>query len=507
MARKITYLPEKTDLFNFIKEIKSLDNIEFSDSLVERISVSGDVTGSPFFHWRWKKKYLADYVAWPKNEMQLSSILKVANKRHVPITPRGAGSCYFGSGVPAYGGIVIDLKQMTSFKVDIQNKLVIAQPGVCFSILIEALSAEGYQLGCYPTSALTATVGGWIGTGGLVGIGTFQNGPFIDQIIHLRVVLATGDVKVFTKREEFEPFFGGCGIYGVISEVAIKIYPISTKIPLFFGFNNLTDMINSTKELLSLNNLFAIRFSDYQHEIRLGEKSQFQCYIFLLISGLVQEIQKQRENALKIVNTFSGVYLGDDSSQRIFNGLLKQEMRLKTNVPVLMLQAFCLELSNCKEILDLFEQLTEKRMLNHCYSGLINKDGKVRLLLFTPTDSDYITHFLASKGITHRIVKKIYHDHKGQIYTYGLYNTLYLKKFDPEKYTQLREKKQNFDPNFILNPLKVIKTKARFKRINTIFEMNLFWRTLFVKLGFAKEILMVRSSFKEKKVVLNKARR
>ena len=62
---------------------------------------------------------------------------------------------------------------------------------------------QSLTLGAYPTSAYTATIGGWIGTGGLVGIGTDPYGPFIKQVHWLRVIASDGQQKTIDSPEEF----------------------------------------------------------------------------------------------------------------------------------------------------------------------------------------------------------------------------------------------------------------------------------------------------------------
>ena len=63
-------------------------------------------------------------------------------------------------------------KANESVSIDATQHMLVTQPGVCFNTILEELCRQNLTLGAYPTSAYTATIGGWIGTGGLVGIGT-----------------------------------------------------------------------------------------------------------------------------------------------------------------------------------------------------------------------------------------------------------------------------------------------------------------------------------------------
>jgi len=48
-----------------------------------------------------------DAVAFPENTSQISRILELANKRGIPVVPRGAGSGFTGGAVPVKGGLVL----------------------------------------------------------------------------------------------------------------------------------------------------------------------------------------------------------------------------------------------------------------------------------------------------------------------------------------------------------------------------------------------------------------
>ncbi len=484
------YIPKPGKLGPFIADLKKNAKIAFSESLVERISSSGDTTGTPFYHWRWKQRSLADVVVWPKSEEDLSFILKIANKHNIPITPRGAGSCYYGSGAPTMGGVVLDTKQMKSFKIDKIHQTVTTQAGICFAPLMDALDQSGLLLPSFPTSALTSTVGGWIGTGAKMGIGTFQNGPMIDQVLQLRVVTPTGEVQTLTDRKDFEIYFGTNGIFGVISDVTIKLLPKTEQTPLFFGFNSLEDILSTVEVLAKETNVFVIRFSDVQHEVRCSGFSIYSHYLFVVLSGP----KEQQEKDLKIINDTvkqrSGVYLGEEFSHRTWQDYLKYEMKVKLETPVQMLQQIYLPFSKCHEIIELFEKLAVERDLNHCYYGLINKDMNVRIALYTPTDNAYWVHFLSSKAVAHRVVKALY-SRGGRIYTYGLQNSIYLHKFEGKKKRLWQIEKKKRDPKFILNPLKVVESKMTFSRVNWMFELNMLWRKIAAKRGKAEKILEI----------------
>ncbi|MFX0099614.1 MAG: FAD-binding oxidoreductase [Candidatus Hodarchaeota archaeon] len=475
----------------FYRAIQTIKGLSVSKSLVERISSSGDSTGTPFYHFRWKLHNLADFVAYPETIESIQALLKNASKYKVSVTPRGSGSCYYGSGIPTNGGVVLDMKRMHQYEVDSTTMTVTVQTGMVFSNLMNILDREGLELPCYPTSAYTTTIGGWIGTGGSMGVGTLQNGGFIDQIVSMTVVSATGEKKVLIKKSDMEVYFGTNGTMGVVVEVKLKLVqkPLN-ETAMNFGFDKRSSLLNCVQELVKKTDPFLLRFSDKGHEYRGTGFSRYNYYLFVIYKGRSKSLEDELKECSSIVNRYSGVYLGDLYSYRTWEDYLKHEMKIKLDNPVLMLQQIYIPFEFTPNLIDKFMKLTRAGHLNHAFYGIINKDMNVRLVFYTPTDNDYWLHFIASKAALHKLVKYAYHL-GGRVYTYGLQNTIYLHKYEKEKVKFLRKKKKELDPKFILNPLKVVNTKISFRRIDVMFELSYRWRVIAVQLGLAKIILSV----------------
>jgi len=88
-------------------------------------SYSADESGGKYY------AHMPDVVVKPENSEQIAKIVNLANKEHIPITPRGAGSGLAGGAVPLYGGIVISLERMNSFwKLIRRILLLLLNPGL-----------------------------------------------------------------------------------------------------------------------------------------------------------------------------------------------------------------------------------------------------------------------------------------------------------------------------------------------------------------------------------------
>jgi FAD/FMN-containing dehydrogenase len=73
----------------------------------------------------------ADYVVLPKTPEEISEIVLLAHRHHIPITPLGGGLSLSGIVVPERGGIVLDMKRMDRIlEVDEMNRYVVIEAGV-----------------------------------------------------------------------------------------------------------------------------------------------------------------------------------------------------------------------------------------------------------------------------------------------------------------------------------------------------------------------------------------
>lgn len=55
---------------------------------------------------------LPDALVLPETTEQTAAIVKLANKEHFPVVPRGAGTGLACGSVPIYGGLVVSLEKM-----------------------------------------------------------------------------------------------------------------------------------------------------------------------------------------------------------------------------------------------------------------------------------------------------------------------------------------------------------------------------------------------------------
>ncbi|MGD8983195.1 MAG: FAD-linked oxidase C-terminal domain-containing protein [Desulfobacteraceae bacterium] len=214
------------------KEIKqSLIHIvgenNYTDSLIDMVSYSYDAS---------EHSHRPSCGVWAESTEQVSEIMKLANRKGIPVIPRGAGTGLSGMAVPAKGGIVLDLSHMNKIlKISIEDRLAIVQPGVVYADLEKALALHGFFFPPDPASGKVATLGGNVATnaGGVKGA---KYGTTRDYVLGLQVVLPDGRVtrtgssamKSVSGYDLTRLFVGSEGTLGVVTEITLKINPKPT---------------------------------------------------------------------------------------------------------------------------------------------------------------------------------------------------------------------------------------------------------------------------------------
>ncbi|MBO0084294.1 FAD-binding protein, partial [Listeria monocytogenes] len=71
-------------------------------------------------------------VLFPRNEEDISKILKFCNENNIIIIPRGAGSGFTGGALAVNGGLILSFEKHMNkiLEIDLENLVAVVQPGV-----------------------------------------------------------------------------------------------------------------------------------------------------------------------------------------------------------------------------------------------------------------------------------------------------------------------------------------------------------------------------------------
>lgn len=258
-----------------------------------------------------------DFVVMPRTTEEVQKIVRLANEEKIPLVPMGAGLTLSGLTLPAKGGIVVDMKRMNSvLEINKLSRYALIEPGVSTGRL-QAYLGENYpelQVSI-PDAPPSVTVAGNAlihGSGFL----SHQHGNHGDMINGLEVVLPNGEVcrvgscalsDYWNTRGPIPDFIGlftsSFGTMGIVTKLAIRLYPKPKMRDLVFGLFKESDVI---PELL-----YNVTFHDLTEDILLGAQGKpdwMKGYIFIIayITGKSQEQLDKKEKKLKKIYRRNG---------------------------------------------------------------------------------------------------------------------------------------------------------------------------------------------------------
>lgn len=248
---------------------------------------------------------LPDVVVKILSAEEASDIMKYANKNHIPVTPRGAGTGLVGSSVPLEHGIMIDTSLMNHIlELDDENLTIDVEPGVLLMDLAAYVEDNDFF---YPPDPgeKSATIGGNISTNA-GGMRAVKYGVTRDFVRALEVVLPNGDIvnfggKVVKNSSGYDLkdlMIGSEGTLGLITKATLKLLPKPKKvISLLIPFPSLKDAINTVPLIIKSKSIpTAIEFMQREviedAEEYLGKPfpdKQSDAYLLLKFDGNSQE--------------------------------------------------------------------------------------------------------------------------------------------------------------------------------------------------------------------------
>ncbi len=208
-------------------------HVEFFKSIVGDTNVYDDKAHLLAYSYdATRNHYEPDAVIFPRNEDDISKILKYCNEHKIVITPRGAGSGFTGGALPANGGIILALEKYMNkiLEIDMENLVAVVQPGVINMDLQRAVEAKGLFYPPDPASQDYSTLGGNVSENA-GGMRAAKYGITKDFVMALRAVLPNGEIIRAGKRTIKDVagyniagiLIASEGTLGVITEITLKL--------------------------------------------------------------------------------------------------------------------------------------------------------------------------------------------------------------------------------------------------------------------------------------------
>ena len=146
----MTYTPLTRETLDLLRALLSPDRVlTNADQLDDYSTDAGTISARP------------EAVLLVENADEIAAVLKLANQRHFPVTPRGAATGLAGGVCPNHGGVVLSVERMNRILcLDAKNITATVEPGVITKDLRDSAEASGLFYPPDPASLDTSSVGG-----------------------------------------------------------------------------------------------------------------------------------------------------------------------------------------------------------------------------------------------------------------------------------------------------------------------------------------------------------
>jgi len=431
-------------------------------------------------------KTMPDEVVRPAYTQDVVQLVVRAAARGRPIIPRGAGTWGLGGSVPVKGGTVVDMTAMNNIlSIDNRNFTVTVQPGITWKALADTLDANGLFLPCYPSSAPSATIGGWIGTGG-TGIGAFKYGTAADLVRDMEVVLPSGEV--IHTGDRIVPqngggpnlnglFIGSEGTLGIVTEVTMAVLPKPEEFrPVSYSFDDLSKFVPAVKKLVRSGAApMHIMFGDrlhYEFLRAIGKHvPDVGCLITMALTGTKASVDVEEKIIDEVMASEGGKKEPKELAEHEW-AERSYEFRVREIGAGAIPGEILVPIEKFDAVLKDMKDLVGKLKLVAPTIGTVADNATVMLMPYYLTDEHKLVRSVSAMGFGKKL-GDIAFKHGGRPVGLGIFFAANLDKYRGKEGAKLiRNIKQMIDPKGIMNPGKLVETGTRFGISMPAFLMN-----------------------------------
>ncbi len=422
--------------------------------------------------------YYPEAVVRPNTSNQISELMRLCNSYKIPVTPRGAGTGLSGGALPVKGGLVISMERFNAIiEIDERNLQATVEPGVITEFFMNAVAEKGLLYPVDPSSKGSCYIGGNVahGSGGprVVKYGTIR-----EYILNLELVLPEGEIiwtgantlKNASGYNLTQLMIGSEGTLGIITKIVLKLIPAPSQSLLMlasFPDNEQAcaavsaifraGIIPSTLEFMERRAVeWVIEYDQFQFDL----KDDAMAFLMIEVDGNDLELLFADCEKINIVlekNACSEVLLAETSVQKESIWRMRRTMPLsvKSN-SIYKEEDTVVPRSELPKLIRGIKEIGKRFGFESiCYGHAGDGNLHVNIIKGTMSDLDWNTKLKQGIREIFELTVALGGTISGE-HGIGLVQREYMDiKYTKAHLDIMRGIKSIFDPNGILNPLKI----------------------------------------------------
>ncbi len=276
------------------------------------------------------------FAVFPESTKQVSELLRYCYKQSIPFTPRGAGTGLSGGALPHEKGILVCMSKMDRIlEVDIENEIVVVEPGVINRKVTDAVSDWGYYYAPDPSSQVICTIGGNIAENA-GGVHCLKYGVTTDHILGVELVLPDGEVVSLGGKTPDTPGYdlrgllvGSEGMLGIVTKAVLRIIKKPETARTFLAsFKTIEDAGNSVSKIISAGIIPAgmeimdnLSIKAVQQSMDVGYPKDAEAILILELDGPAVEVETHLPLVKRILDANNAVEIKtarDEKERELF---------------------------------------------------------------------------------------------------------------------------------------------------------------------------------------------
>ncbi len=423
--------------------------------------------------------YAPELVLMPRTTTAVSSILAYSNAQHIPVTCRGAGTGLSGGALPIYGGVVLDMRRFNKIlHIDTDNFQVVTEPGVITQELQDRLKEKGLFYPPDPASKGSCFIGGNIAenSGGPKAV---KYGVVKDYVLNLEVVLPKGEViwtgantlKNATGYNLTQLIVGSEGTLAVVTKIVLRLIPaVQYDMLMLVPFRSAAEACKAVNAIMMAGYTpSALEFMErdaldwamrYTNTTAIALPDDIQAHLLIETDGNNrEELYKDMEAIAALLQQFDigDIMFADSNEQKQVLWSLRRKVgeAVKSN-SIYKEEDTVVPRAKLPELLDIVKRLgKEYGFKSVCYGHAGDGNLHVNIVKEGMSDEDWNNSLPEAIRKLFAEVVRMGGTISGE-HGIGLVQKNYMDiAFNPVQMRLMKEIKNIFDPNGILNPGKI----------------------------------------------------